>query len=79
VSDISKIHWVKPRRDSLPRVEVGAGHGKKAEVLRSGRATLPLSAAGDPLERLAEVVDFELLLDDLEAALARSAKGGRPP
>lgn len=40
-----------------------------------------LSAAGDPLERLAAVVDFELFRSDLEAALNRSdrAKGGRPP
>jgi transposase, IS5 family len=40
-----------------------------------------LSAAGDPLERLALVIDFELFRDELEAALDRSdrAKGGRPP
>lgn len=40
-----------------------------------------LSAAGDPLERLALVVDFEVFRPDLDAALARSdrAKGGRPP
>jgi IS5 family transposase len=40
-----------------------------------------LSAAGDPLERLAKVVDFELFREELEAALNRSdrAKGGRPP
>ena len=40
-----------------------------------------LSAAGDPLERLAAVVDFELLRGELDAALDRSdrAKGGRPP
>jgi IS5 family transposase len=40
-----------------------------------------LSAAGDPLERLAWVIDFELFRDELEAALARSdrTKGGRPP
>ena len=39
------------------------------------------SAAGDPLERLAQVIDFEGFRDDLEAALSRSdrAKGGRPP
>ena len=39
-----------------------------------------LSAAGDPLERLAQVVDFEVFRGDLEAALSRSdrAKGGRP-
>jgi IS5 family transposase len=40
-----------------------------------------LSAAGDPLERLAEVVDFELFRAELDAALDRSdrANGGRPP
>jgi transposase, IS5 family len=40
-----------------------------------------LSAAVDPLERLAAVVDFEVFRDDLAAALARSdrAKGERPP
>jgi transposase, IS5 family len=40
-----------------------------------------LSAAGDPLERLAQVVDFEVFRKDLERALSRSdrAKGGRPP
>jgi transposase, IS5 family len=40
-----------------------------------------LSSAGDPLERLAMVVDLELFRPDLEAALARSdrSKGaGRP-
>ena len=40
-----------------------------------------LSAAGDPLERLRAVVDFELFRSDLEAALARAdrSRGGRPP
>src|ERR687891_2644739 len=40
-----------------------------------------LSAAGDPLERLTTVVEFELFRAELEAALERSdrAKGGRPP
>jgi len=40
-----------------------------------------LSAAGDPLERLASVVEFELFRAELDAALDRSdrAKGGRPP
>jgi IS5 family transposase len=40
-----------------------------------------LSAAGDPLERLAAVVDFELFRPELDAALDRSdrARGGRPP
>ena len=39
-----------------------------------------LSAAGDPLERLAQVIDFEIFRDDLEAALSCSdrARGGRP-
>jgi transposase, IS5 family len=40
-----------------------------------------LSAAGDPLERLAAAVDFELFRGALERALKRSdrSKGGRPP
>jgi transposase, IS5 family len=40
-----------------------------------------LSAAGDPLERLAWVIDFEMFRVDLEAALSRSdrVEGGRPP
>jgi len=40
-----------------------------------------LSAAGDPLERLASVVDFELFRPVLEKALQRSdgSRGGRPP
>jgi IS5 family transposase len=40
-----------------------------------------LSASGDPLERLAQVVDFEVFRGDLKAALSRSdrMKGGRPP
>ena len=40
-----------------------------------------LSAAGDPLERLGDVVDFELFRPELEAALARAdrSRGGRPP
>ena len=40
-----------------------------------------LSAAGDPLERLAMVIDFELFRSELQAALDRSdrSRGGRPP
>lgn len=40
-----------------------------------------LSAAGDPLERLGSVVDFEVFRGPLIAALRRSVrgKGGRPP
>jgi IS5 family transposase len=40
-----------------------------------------LSAAGDPLERLTLVVDFEIFRGPLVAALHRSSrtKGGRPP
>ena len=40
-----------------------------------------LSAAGDPLERLAAVVDFEVFRSDLIGALSRSDRGrgdGRP-
>ena len=40
-----------------------------------------LSAAGDPLEKLADVVNFEVFRYRLEKALKRSdrSKGGRPP
>ena len=40
-----------------------------------------LSAAGDPLERLKPVIDFEVFRSDLEAALDRAdrSRGGRPP
>lgn len=40
-----------------------------------------LSAAGDPLERLVAVVDFEVFRGPLVAALRRNVrgKGGRPP
>ena len=45
-----------------------------------GRARRALSAAGDPLERLRAVVDFELFRAELEAALHRAdrSRGGRP-
>lgn len=40
-----------------------------------------LSAAGDPLEKLAGLIDFEIFRPELDAALKRSdgSKGGRPP
>ena len=46
-----------------------------------GERLQALSALGDPLERLAKVVDFELFRPELDTALERSdrAKGGRPP
>ena len=38
-----------------------------------------LSVAGDPLRRLAAVVDFEVFRAELEAALSRSEGEGRSP
>ncbi|MEJ2410135.1 MAG: transposase [Novosphingobium sp.] len=40
-----------------------------------------LSAAGDPLEKLSALIDFEIFRPALDAALQRSdgSKGGRPP
>ncbi len=40
-----------------------------------------LSKAGDPLERLGRLIDFEIFRTDLDAGLDRSdgSKGGRPP
>lgn len=40
-----------------------------------------LSAAGDPLEKLGGLIDFEIFRPALDEALKRSdgSKGGRPP
>jgi hypothetical protein len=40
-----------------------------------------LSEAGDPLEEMAQVIDFDAFRPTLEGALAYTdgAKGGRPP
>jgi transposase, IS5 family len=38
-----------------------------------------LSAAGDPLERVAQVIDFEVFRGDLEAALSRSDRSKSLP
>lgn len=40
-----------------------------------------LPAAGDPLEKLSALIDFEIFRSALDAALQRSdgSKGGRPP
>jgi transposase, IS5 family len=40
-----------------------------------------VSAAGDPLERLTAVIDFEVFRGDLQRALSRSerSRGGRAP
>ena len=37
-----------------------------------------LSAAGNPLERLSTVVNFEVFRGDFDAALARARRGPRP-
>jgi hypothetical protein len=48
---------------------------------RLGRRQEPGAQTGDWLERLAQVIDFEVYRSDVEAALSRSdrTKGGRPP
>lgn len=53
----------------------------QAGLFDVGERLRALSAAGDPLERLAAVVDFELFRAELEAALPRANRdrGGRPP
>jgi hypothetical protein len=50
-------------------------------VFLSGRAVCGVSAAGDPLEKLGVLIDFEIFRPALDAALQRSdgSKGGRPP
>ena len=55
--------------------------GRQAGFFDTDERLRALSAAGDPLERLAAAVDFELFRQDLETALARAdrSRGGRPP
>jgi hypothetical protein len=57
----------------------GIGDGGAARIFDGAERLKALSAAGDPLERLAQVIDFEVFRKDLERALSRSdrAKGGR--
>jgi transposase, IS5 family len=56
------------------------GDGGATGIFDGDERLKALSATGDPLERLAQVVDFEVFRSDLEAAFSRSdrAKGGRP-
>src|SRR5215472_16641483 len=51
------------------------------ELLRSDDRLKALSPAGNPLEQLSKLIDFEVFRADLEEALARRdpAKGGWPP
>ena len=58
----------------------GMGDGGATGIFDGDERLKALSAAGDPLERLAQVVDFKVFRGDLAAALSRSAraKGGRP-
>ncbi len=55
--------------------------GRQAGFFDTDERLRALSAAGDPLERLAGVINFELFRAELEAALPRAdrSRGGRPP
>ena len=70
-------------RDSILSVDRGNGgvDVSAAELFRTGDRLRSLSEAGDPLERLSTVIDFELFRPELEAVLARRdrGKGCRPP
>jgi Transposase domain (DUF772) len=59
----------------------GGAHGGQPGFFDVDERYAALSSAGDPLARLALVVEFELFRADLAAALERSdrARGGRPP
>jgi len=60
---------------------IGGEDGGSAGFFGLSDRHAALSAAGNPLKRLAAVVDFEVFRGPLVAALRRSArgKGGRPP
>jgi IS5 family transposase len=59
----------------------GIGNGAQPGFFDGDERLKALSASGDPLERLAQVIDFEVFRDDREAALSRSDRpgGGRLP
>jgi hypothetical protein len=62
-------------------ITMGTGMAEQRGFFDLDERYAALSKAGDPLERLAAVVDFEMFRAELDAALARSdrARGGRPP
>jgi IS5 family transposase len=67
--------------DSLTSSAKGALMAVQAGFFDADERLRLLSAAGDPLERLRAVVDFEVFRAELEAALPRAdrRRGGRPP
>ena len=80
--DSSKNRWQSRLiADSVLRGYGGSAMAGQPGFFDSDERLAWLSAAGDPLERLAAVVDFELFRSELERALRRSdrTKGGRPP
>jgi transposase, IS5 family len=81
-SDGSKNRWhLGPIADSVSSGTGGSAMAGQPGFFDGDERLKALSAAGDPLERLALVVDFEVFRGELEAALSRSdrSKGGRPP
>jgi transposase, IS5 family len=80
--DASKHCWqLRAMADSLRLGKRGIGDGGTTGLFDGEDRLKALSAAGDPVERVARAADFELFRGDLETALSRSdrAKGGRPP
>ena len=71
------------RRRSFSAICCGreGAYGGAAGLFHPDERYAALSASGDPLERLAAVVDFELFRAELQAALERAdrSKGSRPP
>ena len=78
--NINASHWWL-RVDSLSSDDAEAVMARHPGFFDAETRLEGLSTAGDPLVRLAAVVDFERFRGELETALERSdrAKGGRPP
>ena len=80
--DASKNQWrIRGRSDALRcRAQPRCGW-RLSRVVQLGAAVCGVVGAGDPLKRLALVIEFELFRTEPEAVLARSdrARGGRPP
>jgi hypothetical protein len=69
--DGSKNHWHSGGIGDPGKGDGGIGVGWATGFFDGDERLKVLSAAGDPLERLAQVVDFEVFRDDLEAAPSR--------
>jgi hypothetical protein len=69
-----KTSGFSPGNGPLQSEESGSAMAGQPGFFDSDERLKALSAAGGPLERLAQVIDFEVFRSDLEGALLRNRK-----